>query len=487
MSVKDTVISGTKWTTASTLCTAIVQILRVSILARFLEKSDFGVVAIVTLIFGLVETFGDLGFSTAIMHKKDIKDNEFSSLFWMQLLLFVGIYLVSCLFTGVISDSYGEPALMHALPVALSGLILFAIGKLYDTVLQKQFQFKVIAIRNIVAALLSLVVAVVLAVLGAGLYSLIISTLLQTLIVNVWNFAVGFKQYRIKFYINFKEVLPLIKIGIFQTGTQIIDYLASRLDILLIGKFLGTEMLGVYNLAKDLLIRVFVLINTIANKVALPVFSYMQDDNQQLRDNYCKLIKTLSFVTLPFLTMIGALSAPLVIILYGNKFVEVIPLMTLLAIAYLFSCIGNPVGNIITAKGRTDISFIYTIIRMAISIPIVWITASMGTIELAVGQIILGILGGLLSWYMELWKIIGLRLSQYLKSFIVSLTISMVVILVGYYFVKHNYLSLELPIYQVIVYAIPVFLLYVILQLVFNRKQVNSNVELLKKMIIRVS
>lgn len=487
MSVKDTVISGTKWTTASTLCTAIVQILRVSILARFLEKSDFGVVAIVTLIFGLVETFGDLGFSTAIMHKKDIKENEFSSLFWMQLLLFVGIYLVSCLFTGVISDSYGEPALMHALPVALSGLILFAIGKLYDTVLQKQFQFKVIAIRNIVAALLSLVVAVVLAVLGAGLYSLIISTLLQTLIVNVWNFAVGFKQYRIKFYINFKEVLPLIKIGIFQTGTQIIDYLASRLDILLIGKFLGTEMLGVYNLAKDLLIRVFVLINTIANKVALPVFSYMQDDNQQLRDNYCKLIKTLSFVTLPFLTMIGALSAPLVIILYGNKFVEVIPLMTLLAIAYLFSCIGNPVGNIITAKGRTDISFIYTIIRMAISIPIVWITASMGTVELAVGQIILGILGGLLSWYMELWKIIGLRLSQYLKSFIVPLTISTVVIVAGYYFVKQNYLSLELPIYQLIVYAIPVFLLYVILQLVFNRIQVNSNVALLKKMIFIVS
>lgn len=487
MSVKSTVISGTKWTTASTVCTAIVQILRVSILARFLEKSDFGVVAIVTLIFGLVETFGDLGFSTAIMHKKDVNEKEFSSLFWMQLLLFVGIYLVSCLFTGVISDSYGEPALLHALPVALSGLIFFAIGKLYDTVLQKQFQFKVIAIRNIIAALISLVIAVILAVLGAGLYSLIISTLLQTLIVNVWNFAVGFKHYRIKLYFNFKEVLPLIKIGIYQTGTQIIDYLASRLDILLIGKFLGSEMLGVYNLAKDLLIRVFVLINTIANKVALPVFSYMQDDNQQLRDNYCRLIKTLSFVTLPFLTMIGALSSPLVIILYGSKFLEVIPLMTLLAISYLFSCIGNPVGNIITAKGRTDISFIYTIIRMAISIPIVWITASMGAIELAIGQIILGILGGLLSWYMELWKIIGLRLSQYLKSFIVPLTISTVVIVVGYYFVKLNLLTLELPIYQLIVYAIPVFVLYVILQLIFNRKQVDSNVALLKRMVSRVS
>lgn len=486
MSIKSTVISGTKWTTASTVCTAIVQILRVSILARFLEKSDFGVVAIVTLIFGLVETFGDLGFSTAIMHKKEINEKEFSSLFWMQLLLFIGIYLVSCLFTGVISDYYGEPALMHALPVALSGLIFFAIGKLYDTVLQKQFQFKVIAIRNIIAALISLVIAVVLAVLGAGLYSLIISTLLQTLIVNVWNFAVGFKHYRIKLYCNFKEVLPLIKIGIYQTGTQIIDYLASRLDILLIGKFLGSEMLGVYNLAKDLLVRVFVLINTIANKVALPVFSYMQDDNQQLRDNYCRLIKTLSFVTLPFLTMIGALSAPLVIILYGSKFTDVIPLMTLLAISYLFSCIGNPVGNIITAKGRTDISFVYTIIRLAISIPIVWITASMGAIELAVGQIILGILGGLLSWYMELWKIIGLRLSQYLKSFIVPLTISTAVIVVGYYFVKQNFLSLELPIFQLIVYAIPVFMLYVILQFIFNRKQVDSNIALLKRMISRI-
>ena len=175
--------------------------------------------------------------------------------------------------------------------------------------LQKQFQFKVIAIRNIIAALISFVVAVILAIMGAGLYSLIISTLLQTLIVNVWNFAVGFKLYRISLYFNFKEVVPLIKIGVYQTGTQIIDYLASRLDILLIGKILGSEMLGVYNLAKDLLVRVFVLINTIANKVALPVFSYMQDDNQQLRDNYCRLIKTQSFVTLPFLTMIVPLAS----------------------------------------------------------------------------------------------------------------------------------------------------------------------------------
>lgn len=483
MSVKNTVISGTKWTTASTVCTAIVQILRVSILARFLEKSDFGVVAIVTLIFGLVETFGELGFSTAIMHKKDINEKEFSSLFWMQLFLFVGIFLVSSLFSGVISDSYGEPALMHALPVALTGLIFFAIGKLYDTVLQKQFQFKVIALRNIIAAMISLGIAVLLAILGAGLYSLILSTLLQTLIVNVWNFVVGYKHYKIRLYFNFKEVLPLIKIGIYQTGTQIIDYLASRLDILLIGKFLGSEMLGVYNLAKDLLVRVFVLINTIANKVALPVFSHMQDDNQQLRDNYCRMIKILSFVTLPVLTMIGALSSPLVMILYGSKFADVVPLMTLLSIAYLFSCIGNPVGNIITAKGRTDISFIYTIIRMSISLPIVWLTASMGAVELAIGQIVLGVICGLLSWYMELWRIIEFRLSQYLGSFIVPLTISMVVIVVGYYFVKLNILSLELPIYQLIVYAIPVFMLYVILQLIFNRKQVDSNVTFLKRMI----
>lgn len=486
MSVKNVVISGTKWTTASTVCTAVVQILRVSILARFLEKSDFGVVAIVTLIFGLVETFGDLGFSTAIMHKKDVNEKEFSSLFWMQLLLFVGIYLVSCLFTGLITNIYGEPALKHALPIALLGLIFFAIGKLYDTVLQKQFQFKVIAIRNIIAALISLVVAVILAIMGAGLYSLIISTLLQTLIVNVWNFAVGFKLYRISLYFNFKEVVPLIKIGVYQTGTQIIDYLASRLDILLIGKILGSEMLGVYNLAKDLLVRVFVLINTIANKVALPVFSYMQDDNQQLRDNYCRLIKTLSFVTLPFLTMIGALSIPLVTILYGDKFDDVAPLMMILAISYLFSCIGNPVGNIITAKGRTDISFIYTIIRMAISIPVVWVTATMGAIELAIGQIFLAILGGLISWYMELWKIIDLRLSQYLGSFIVPLTISTVVIIAGYYFVKLNIFSIELPIYQLIAYALPVFLLYALLQWSFNKTQVKSNIALIQRMVSRI-
>ena len=143
-------------------------------------------------------------------------------------------------------------------------------------------------------------------------------------------------------------------------------------------------------------------------------------------------------------------------------------------------------GNIITAKGRTDISFIYTIIRMAISIPVVWVTATMGAIELAIGQIFLAILGGLISWYMELWKIIDLRLSQYLGSFIVPLTISTVVIIAGYYFVKLNIFSIELPIYQLIAYALPVFLLYALLQWSFNKTQVKSNIALIQRMVSRI-
>lgn len=76
--IKKQAISGAQWMFVSTITTSIVQILRLSILTRFLEKSDFGIVAIMTFILGLTFTFTDLGFSSAIMYKQGLNRKEFS-------------------------------------------------------------------------------------------------------------------------------------------------------------------------------------------------------------------------------------------------------------------------------------------------------------------------------------------------------------------------------------------------------------------------
>ena len=166
MDFKHTAISGVKWTTVSTFMTTLVAVLRLSVLTRFLSKEDFGVVAIITLVLGLTQTFADLGFSSAIMYRQDLTRRDFSSLYWIQLIFFFIIYVAISLCSGVVAGFYETSSLTYLLPLALLDLICYGIGRLYDTILQREFLFKVIAIRNIVCSLISLAVAIVLAALG---------------------------------------------------------------------------------------------------------------------------------------------------------------------------------------------------------------------------------------------------------------------------------------------------------------------------------
>ena len=284
---------------ASTVITSIVQLLRLSILTHFLQKADFGIVAIITFILGLTFTFTDLGFSSAIIYKQDLNKKDFSSLFWIQLIVFILLYIVISLFSPIVANFYNESSISYLMPIALLDLVLQGIGKLYDSVLQKEMKFKEIAVRNITAAILSLIIAFILAKNDAGIYSLILSTLLNSAILNLTNFILGQKQYAIIPYISFKNSIGLMKIGLYLTGTQILDYISSKIDVMIIGKFLGTETLGIYNLSKEILYKLIVLINTIGNKVTLPILAKAQSDIQILCSYYKKALHIISF-TFPF-------------------------------------------------------------------------------------------------------------------------------------------------------------------------------------------
>lgn len=463
-------VAGVKWMTVSTFSTAIVAVLRLSVLTRFLAKADFGIVAILTFILGLTQTFADLGFASAIMHKQGLSRKEFASLYWIQLLVFVVLYVVISLFSPLISDFYKEPTLTYLLPLSLLDLVFYGVGRLYDTVLQKELKFKTIAIRNIVCSLISLVLAVILAVEGFGVYSLVLSTLFQTFTNNLWNAVAGQKYYKLQFVISIRESILLIKIGVYQMGTQIVDYFSSKFDILIIGKLLGTELLGIYSLAKELASKIILLINTIANRVILPFFSKLQGDDVELRKMYIKVIRLLAFIGFPVCVFIGGLSMPIVAILYGNSYKEIVPLLSILTIWSCFVCIGNPVGNLAIAKGRTDISFKYTLVRVFITIPIVYVTSLFSVDCVAWGQILLSVIMFFVVYKMLIYKLIGLLLKDYVMAFGDLMAIAIVIGGVFYGVVNSNLLDINDPFLQLVIYGILLLVVYVGVLLVFQRK-----------------
>lgn len=394
------------------------QILRLSILSRFLSKEDFGIVAILTLILGLTQVFSDMGFSAAIMSQKKIEKSNFLSLYWLQFLVFTFMMLSISLCSPFIANYYNSPILTKLVPIMMSELFFVSLGKLYDTVLQKNMEFRTIAIRNIVTASLSLFIAIILAILGYGVYSLVVSTVSQTAMVNIWNLKAGQNHYKLSIQkIDFKQAKELMKVGYYQMGTQIVDYFASKLDIIVISSTLGVGALGVYNLSKELILKFVIIINAISNRVMLPVFTNYQDDIEELKRIFVLCLKKMALFNAPIVGFVILFCNYIVKIFYGNAFLEAIPIVQILAIWSLFVVIGQPNSLLAIATKKTNISFWYTVVRLVIMYIMLTLFGRFSLFASAITVTLIYVIMFFVNWFMLVRKCISLSLIEYLLVF----------------------------------------------------------------------
>ena len=477
MQLKEKTISGLKYSFLSTCVTAATQFLRIAILTRFLDKSDFGLVAIVLLVLGFTSLFSDLGFSVALMHKQEVSKGEFSSIFWINFGINIIIFFIIWAITPIVSIFYNEQILNKLIPLMGLELILNSFGKFYSTQMQKEMKFKFISIRDIIGAGISLIVAIVAAYYGFGVYSIIYSSLSNVIIVNLLNFINGYKILPIIFHISMKETKDFLQIGLFQTGAQILDYFANKIDVILIGKFFGTSNLGIYNLAKELILKPISLINSIINRVALPIFSKVQTNPMLLKEIYCKVIKSITFVSFPILAMFYISSSQLVIIAYGIHFKEVTPLFELLIIWGLISAINNPSSNLAIATGRTNLSFYWTSLRFAIG-PLAIIIASLISIKaVACMQSVIALLFYYLFWRYIINKIVTISFSEYFELIFSSLATSILAIIFSRIII--HFVDIDKAIYGII-FNCSVFSTFYILLSLFTNKESFKIVKILK-------
>src|SRR5690606_36520528 len=216
MSIDKQVKTGVKWTTVSTVVLAVVAILKVSVLTRFLDKSDFGLMALVTFVMGFMELFNDMGLTSAILHKQGITKKQYASLYWINWLASIVTYLILLLVTPVVASFYDQNILNTLIPLIGLNLLLSGLGRQYKTVEQKHLLFKTISIIDIVGALLSLMLSVVLAVYGYVVFALVYSVIFQSLFSNLCYFIIGIKKYGLLFHFKYQETKEFLSIGMYQ-------------------------------------------------------------------------------------------------------------------------------------------------------------------------------------------------------------------------------------------------------------------------------
>ena len=420
MKLNNQVINGVKWTTVGTLAVTISNVLKISILARFLSKDDFGIFAILTFFLGFFNLFSDMGFTTAILHKQNIKKNEYASLYWFNISFCIFLYLMLFLITPIISDFYNEPKLDYLIKVLSLSIIINSIGLQFRTIETKNLSFKLINIFDVIASFVSLLFAIWLAVNGYGVLSLVYSIVLQYIISNCLLFILGLKNYGLTFYFRFKDLKPFLKIGLFQVGGQSSNFINQNLDVLIIGKIFSQEALGGYSLAKQLVFRPAQVINPILTKVAAPALAKFQDNLELLKENYLKLINIVSSINIITYFLLIVFAPIVVGLFYGSDYTSIVLYVRILCIYMVFRSIGNPIGSLVIATGRTDIEFLWNTFLLILMPFVVYFGSLFGIIGVTISLTVTMMLLFIPSWYFLVRKMTGASLTEYIIS-IVSL------------------------------------------------------------------
>ena len=412
MDLKKSAVSGVKWNTLSTVVCLLIQFLRLAILSRILAKSDFGLVATAMMVISFTDIFSQLGLSSGVIHKQNITDDQYSSLYWMNMGMSVLVFLLVCGISPALASFFREESLSTIIPLLGIQVILSAFGKIFQTIKQKYLEFDFISKVRMLSTFVGFLFTVYLAYKDFGVYSLVYGQLLQTFVNQIFYVVAGFRTVKVRLHFKFAEVVDFLRIGIYQLGSQTLDFLANRIDIFLIGRFFGMDDLGVYNLAKDLINKPYQSINSLVSNVASSYFAFIQDQVGKVVGNFKKIVSMVSKLTIPIYAGMFAFSESIVEVMYP-KFPEIAILIRIMALIGIMNSVNSQSGSLQVAYGRTDIGFRWTLIRV-VSTTLVIIAASSFTIfTVAYSQLILSVVLFYLYWLLTIRPIIPLSFKEY--------------------------------------------------------------------------
>ena len=368
------------------------------VLARLLTPQDFGLIAMVTVVTGFVAMFKDLGLSMATVQRAEVNHGQISTLFWINVVLSLGVMLVIAALAPVIAWFYGEPRLTWITLALASAFFFSGFTIQHQALLRRQMRFGTLALIGIICMVVSIVAAIIAAWYGAGYWALVIMQLTGAIVgaIAVWvvcGWRPGLPRRR-------SGVRKMLAFGGNLTGFRAINYFARNADNLLIGKFWGSGSLGLYSKAYSLLMLPIRQINAPIAAVAIPALSRLQNDPERYRNYYLKAISIIALITMPGVVFMMVMSKELIRIILGSQWEGASPIFSVFAIGAIMQPISNTTGWLFVSQGRSRDMFRWGLIGSTITVVAIIVGLPWGGLGIAVSYTFFGYLGmPLLYWF----------------------------------------------------------------------------------------
>ncbi len=381
--LKHKMLSGTAWQFAERMGGNLLQLVCTIIIARLLTPTEYGIVALLTIVINLCATFIEGGFRNAIVQKKEITEDDLSSVFWLNLSISLLLYVLVYFTAPWIADFYDNAELAAPLRVLTLLNIVNSVAIIPNALIIRDMKFGVSFKIRMVAQLASSAVAIGMAFMNFGYWALIVQQLLGGALTTVMLlFAI---RWYPRLIMNFAAIGELFKFGGYLLLGSFLNVLYSELYTLVIGKLFSPRVLGYYNRGQNYAKLIGETIITQMAAVVFPAFSELQKNPAQLRSAFRKSLLCTLFFTLPALVLLAVVAEPVVIITLSEKWRGAIVFLQISAVTYLFMPIHMFNIQVIRAMGRSDITLVLEIIKKVQLLAIIFITYRWGVVAMCAG------------------------------------------------------------------------------------------------------
>jgi teichuronic acid exporter len=395
------------------------------ILARLLEPSDYGILALLTIFIAISQVFVQSGLNTALIQRKDVDDADYSSVFWVSAGIAVILYGVLFLAAPAIAAFYKMPQLSQVLRVLALILIPGAFNSIQNAKIARDMQFKKLMYSSLGAVVVSGATGVILACAGFGVWALVGQQLAnQMAICIIMRFAV---KWRLKLIIKWNRVKVLFSFGWKLLCSSLLETVYQNLRSLVIGKKYDSGTLALYNRGQQFPQLVVDNINGSIQSVMLPALSEEQDNTSRMKAMMRRSVITSSFIIFPMMAGLAAVAEPLVKLLLTDKWLPCVPYLQAYCFIFAFYPIHTANLQALNAQGRSDKFLQLEIIKKILGIGVLGITVFCFDSPLAIAY------GGaattLIGCFINAWpnkKLLNYSYFEQMKDILPSMMLSLV-------------------------------------------------------------
>ena len=442
------VASGIAWSFLEKILTMVIQMVVSIIVARELMPEDFGVMAIMTFFTSVALAIVDSGFSQALIRKESPSDSDYRTVLYFNLAMSVVLYGVLVAVAYPVAMLYDAPVIWTIAPVLFLVLPINALCVVQTVMFTREFRFALLSKVVFVASLVSGVVAVVMAVMGWGIWALVAQRLLMMGIKALAFWSI--RRWRSDAPLSLASLRAMAPFSLRLLATDLIASVYNNVAQLFIGKIHNTSMLGYYSQAQKL--KDLPVISTVqaVQGVTFPALSQIKDDDTKFSAGYLRISEMLAFVVFPLMLGMVAVAEDMLLLLLGDKWMPTVPYFEILALSGLFYPLGVVSYNVLKSCSDGAVIVRLEIVKRIIQTLILAVTIPMGVTAVAWGVTAMAAVEWLLNTATAMRYLscdFGALLRRIMPSMALAIAMYVVVILIVPHFAMlHTALRLTLSV-----------------------------------------